>query len=90
MKDIPPTPPPKSKPSIHLNIEDWMPYLAASDVSEAEKIALIETLWAIMLGFADYGWDIADSEESSGQSLDLTALLDAAVLYSEDQHKEEV
>lgn len=88
MKDIPPTPPPK--PSIHLNIEDWMPYLTDSEASEAEKVALIETLWAIMLGFVDHGWDIAIGEENSGQSLDLTALLHVAVLYSEDERKEEV
>lgn len=70
-------------------IEDWMQYLIDSDASEAEKIALIETLWSIMLGFADHGWDIADGEENSGQSLDLTEVLHAAVLYSEDQHNKE-
>lgn len=87
MKDTPPTPPPK--PGLHLNIEDWMPYLEDDAVTETQKIELIETLWRIMLHFADLGWELDDIAESSGQSLDLTDLLRQAVLNSEDTSKTE-
>ncbi len=87
MKDTPPTPPPK--PSIHLNIEDWMPCLADQGIPETDKIQLIETLWSIVLHFVDLGWDFESSENTSGQSLDLTAALQAAVLNSNDTEEAE-
>ena len=83
MKDTPPTPPP-IRHSIHLNWQDWLPYLEDSTATEAEKRQVIETVWYIALGFVDLGWDIDTSEESSGKSLDLTAVLHAAVLNSDD------
>ncbi|EEE36975.1 hypothetical protein RKLH11_810 [Rhodobacteraceae bacterium KLH11] len=89
MKDT--TDPPATKrPSIRLNLDDWLPYLEDSDASEAEKIELIETLWNIAMAFVDLGWDLDSGEETSGQSLDLTAVLRAAVLNSKDNDKEEV
>lgn len=89
MTAIPPTPPPK--PSIHLNWEDWLPYLAECSASDEEKRLLIETLWTIMIAFADLKWHILPDEEISGQSLDLTAALRAAVLQSDiTPAKEEV
>ena len=92
MIETPQTAPPK-RPSIHLNWQDWLPYLEDSGASEEDKRQLIETLWDIMLGFVDLGWDIAESAETSGQSIDLTAVLREAVLNSENtrtQEKEEV
>lgn len=77
-------PPPTDYPSIRLNIEDWMPLFEDKDIPEADKIELIETLWAIAMAFVDLGWELDMAEESSGQSFDLTAALRAAVLYSED------
>lgn len=85
MKNTPDTPPPK-RPSLHLNFEDWLPYLEHSSASEAEKIRLIEMLWSIAMGFVDLGWDIDSSPETSGQSFDLTAALRAAVLNSEEHN----
>jgi len=86
MKDTPPTPPPK--PSIHLNIEDWMPYLVDHDIPESEKVKLIETLWTIVLHFVDLGYDFDVSNIIGGQGFDLTAVLREAVLSSE-MHDEE-
>ena len=87
MTQTPPTPPPTT--SIHLNIEDWLPYLTDSNASEAQKIALIETLWNILLLFLDLGWKLGDGKNTSGQSLDLTTALQAAVLHSVDTDDEE-
>ena len=77
-------PPTNKRPSIRLNLDDWLPYLEDSDATEAEKIELIETLWNIAMAFVDLGWDLDSGEETSGQSLDLTAVLRAAVLNSKD------
>ena len=88
MSQTPPTPPPK-RPSIHLDFEDWLPYLAEENVPEAEKIALIETLWGIVLCFHDLQRNLGTPENTSGQSLDLTAALQAAVLNSQKTSKKE-
>ena len=88
MTDTPPTPPPK--PSLHLNWEDWLPYVAHSDVSDDEKRKAIEAIWSLAFAFVDLGWEIEDSPESSGQSLDLITALRAAVVNSESTQKEEV
>lgn len=100
---IAPKPPPAkdkpiARPAVHLNWEDWLPYLEENDATEVEKRQLIETLWSIMIAFVDLGCDLGSSpnpngKETSGQTLDLTAVLRAAVLSSKDvQHhkKEEV
>lgn len=83
-------PPTTNRPSIRLNIEDWLPYLEDRDISEVEKIELIETLWAVALAFVDLGWELEADTESCGQSYDLTAALRAAVLHSNERHEEEV
>ena len=92
MKDT--TEPPKTNsPSIHLNLEDWLPYLEANTLTEAEKVETIETLWNIAMGFVDLGWTLNVDAENRGQSFDLTAALRAAVLYSEqtaDTEQEEL
>ncbi|OIQ26166.1 MAG: hypothetical protein BM562_16630 [Alphaproteobacteria bacterium MedPE-SWcel] len=83
MKDTPATPPPK--PSVHLDFEDWLPYLEHEDATEAEKIEFVETLWNIAVAFVDLGWDLNSNRETGGQSLDLTAVLRAAVVNSNDK-----
>ncbi len=88
------TPPPKpTQPSLHLNWQDWLPYLEDSDASDAEKRQLIETLWSIILGFVDLGWEVGNgtptTDETGGQTLDITDALRAAVLYSKEQDPEQ-
>lgn len=60
-----------------------------SDATDAVKRQMIETLWSIMLAFVDLGWDIVGPEKTSGQSLDLTAVLHAAVLNSKEQSEQQ-
>lgn len=91
MTQKPPVPPPK--PSLHLNWEDWLPFLENQDIPEAQKKELIETLWSIVIAFVDLGWDVgekpASSAESCGQTRDLTSALRAGIVYSEDTPKEQ-
>ena len=86
MKDTPEPPPPK--PGLHLDWEDWLPWLEDTGASEDDKRQFIEALWAIAMGFADAGWDIrSDSApedvDNSKNSLNLTTALRNAVLNSE-------
>lgn len=97
--DRPGTQRPGTRPVLHFDWRDWLPYLDAGDAPEAQKREMIETLWAIILTFVDLGWEVTDRpadparEKTCGQDLDLTAALRAAVVNSEDTQqptKEEV
>jgi len=84
MTDTPLTPPPK--PGIHLNWQDWLPYLEDCTIPDDDKRQTIESVWNIMVGFVDRGWRLDAGEITSGQSFDLTAALCAAVSNSEEQN----
>ena len=79
-----------TKPKITMNWEDWLPYLEDAEATGKEKREMIETLWSIVQGFVDAGWDASDAfnigdEESCGKDFDLAAVLRQAVLQSEAQ-----
>lgn len=82
MKDNIPIP---TQLSVHFDWTDWLPYFEAEDLSEAQKRELIETLWALVLGFVDLGFTVGSIPETSGQTRDLKRALEAAVLRSENQ-----
>ena len=89
MKDIPQAPP-NTRPSIHLNWQDWLPYVEDSTATETEKQQVIETLWSIVTAFVDLGWDVRPTlQETREQTPDLRATLAAAVVCSEDTETEE-
>ena len=53
-----------------------------------QKREMIEALWSIVIAFVDLQWEITDaSKETCGQTLDLRAALEAAVLNSETSSK---
>lgn len=92
-----------TRPSLHLEVEEWLPYLDDPDASDEEKLALIETLWGIVLSFVDLGWTVeAETGEKSNlppaidaPSIDLSRALHAAVVQLDQpnighQEKEEV
>ncbi len=96
---IAPTEKSAGRPTIHLDCEEWLPYLDDPDATEEEKHELIETLWGIVLSFVDLGWAIETEPggcsnlppETSTSSIDLTRALHAAVVQSDDhQQMEEV
>jgi len=69
-----------AKPSMHVNWEDWLPFLEECDAPHEDKMKMIEALWSLVLTFVDAGWDVTQSPKSCGQNLDLTAALGATVL----------
>ena len=92
MKETPPTPPPKTRPSLRFDWEEWLPYLANSDLDDKHKRDMIITLNAIVEAFIDMRWHISAEQNTSGPSLDLRAVLEAAVVHSNNtqNQKEEV
>ncbi len=100
-----PTSPPENVPPVlRFDWRDWLPYFENENIPDDQKRALIETIWSIVIGFVDLGWSIAPTLDASalegpgvhkgaencGQSLDLKAVLEAAVVRSElvDEGKE--
>jgi hypothetical protein len=71
-------------PTLHLNWEDWTDFLEDSDAPDPEKRAMIEALWSIVVGFVDFGWDISSGDKICGEEIDLTTLLNAAVVNSDN------
>lgn len=101
----PPTLPSVNGPPIlRFDWQDWLLYFENENIPDDQKRALIETIWSIVIGFVDLGWSIAPTPESSalgnsgdgksakncGQTFDLKAVLEAAVVRSEldDKGKE--
>ena len=101
-KPSPPRRPPADReggrPTLQLDVEEWLPYLDDPDATEEDKLALIETLWGIVLSFVDLGWTIETEPargsnlppETSGSSIDLTRALHAAMVNLDEPEKEEV
>jgi len=74
----PDTPP--SRPSLHFDVNDWLPYIEDENATYEQKVELIETLWSIVIGFVDLGWDIKSSPESCGEDADLYTLLSSGMV----------
>lgn len=75
---------PPAAPSLRFDWQDWLPYLEDADMSLDQKQSLIETLWSIVAAFVDLGWQVKPAAEICGQTIDLKAALEAAVLRSDD------
>ncbi|MEO0486234.1 MAG: hypothetical protein AAF092_10015 [Pseudomonadota bacterium] len=67
---------------------EWLPHLADADMSDAQKKAMIEALWAIVLGFVDLGFEVKAAEETCGETIDLKVALAAAVLGCEQDEED--
>jgi len=89
-----PAPPPQTPPTprLHLNWQEWLPYISECNASVDEKRELIETMWSIARAFVDLGWEVDFVAENGGEGFDLCAALHAAVVYSKEPEivKEEV
>jgi len=93
-----PAPLPNIAPSVlRFDWQDWLPYFEDEAIPETQKRVLIETMWSIVIGFVDLGWSITPIVEAEaidescvgkgaqtcGQTIDLKAVLEAAVIRSE-------
>lgn len=43
-------------PPLKLDVREYLPELAEFDLTEAEKIEFLETLWSLMLAFVELGF----------------------------------
>ena len=94
--EVAPAEKPAGRPTIHLDPDEWLPYLDDPEATEEEKRQLIDTLWGIVLSFVDLGWAI-ETEPAGGSnlppettmsSIDLTRALHAAVVHLDEPEKE--
>jgi hypothetical protein len=77
----------ESKPALPGLKVDWElygHYLEASDLSDDQKREFVETLWSIVLSFADLGFGLHPAQQTCGEALDLTVLLGGDVVGSHD------
>jgi len=70
--------------AIRFDWRDWEQYLENSDLPDDKKREFIETLWAIVMGFVDLGYGLNPAQEICGEVIDLKAVLEAAVLNSDN------
>lgn len=68
--------------AIRFDYREWLPYLADSDLSQDQKVELLNTLHAIVLSCVDLGFHLNPTQETCGEVIDLKAVLEAAVLNS--------
>lgn len=65
------------RPTLTLDVALYESYLDGSGLSEEERRALLEDLWAIIVGFVDLGFAVepaaACAEESSGREEELAS-----------------
>lgn len=71
---------PTTSRAIVFNWMDWLPYFEDSDASLEQKREWIETLWSIVMGFVDLGYDLKSTADICGEDIDLTAVLTSGVL----------
>lgn len=74
--------PPSTVPKVVFNWEDWLPLLDDEDIPDAQKREWIEAVWSVVCGFMGIGCEITDTAEICGKDIDLSALLNAAVVDS--------
>lgn len=55
-------------PALVIDWDLYGQYLEESDLSEADKRQLIETLWSIIVSFVDLGFRLSPVAESCGQA----------------------
>ena len=95
MTETTPPHPPKSgedskatKATVTFDWSEWLPYLADTDATPAQKRELIETLWSIVLAFVDLGYAVQVPPETRGQVPDLRADLALAMVNCDRKEAE--
>ena len=59
--------PSRSTPTLTMDWEAYGHFLEESDLSDAEKRELIETMWSIVIGFVDLGFVVRSPDQACGQ-----------------------
>ncbi len=75
-----------------IDFEAYLPYLEDEDIPEDQKRELIETLFNIMMGFADIAFGLSPSQNICGKLLEIDSDSQTAadtVVQLEDQNTTE-
>ncbi len=74
------------RPALKLDVERYEKMLNDCDLTEEQRQEFLETIWTIIVGFVDLGYDIHPlqqaSSEECGQDLDLTSFMAENVISS--------
>lgn len=77
-----------SRPALIFDVERYQKMLDKSDLPEEEKRAFLETLWSVIVGFVDLGFEVHPLQQTGskacGQDLDLSAFMASDVLSSQE------
>lgn len=49
---------PAIPPRLEIDLDAYLPLFEDDDISEADKRALLEALWSIMMSFIQIGWGV--------------------------------
>ncbi len=60
----------KTPPQLTIDWDAYGQYLEESDLSDDQKIELIETLWSIVVSFVDLGFGVGSSKDSGDGDAD--------------------
>jgi hypothetical protein len=58
------------RPTLSLDIGLYEGFLADSTLAEADKRALLESLWQIIVGFVDLGFDVRPADKAGEKTSD--------------------
>lgn len=87
---MPDTPPQTSQTALTCDWQDWVEHLPDIEASDAEKRALIETIWSMVAVFVDLSWKTGPrsqtaAQKTCGKDPDLAAALLCTVLNSTEE-----
>ncbi len=79
-----------TRPALKLDVERYRKMLDSTDLSEDEKQDFLETVWSIVIGFVDLGFEIHPLQQvdpgGCGQEIDLSSFLASDVVSSKKGH----
>lgn len=58
----------RPRKALTLDLAAYAPFLESAEIPEAEKTALLEALWQVIVGFVDLGFDIHPVQQVCGQN----------------------
>jgi len=75
-----------TRPALKLDVERYEEMLKSCDLTEEQRQDFLETIWSIIVGFVDLGFDIHPLQQADpdgcGQDLDLTSFMASDVVSS--------
>ncbi|MCF6301874.1 MAG: hypothetical protein L3J13_01510 [Devosiaceae bacterium] len=81
-----PEPVSTTRPALKLDVERYEEMLNDCDLTEEQRQEFLETIWSIIVGFVDLGFDIHPLQQADpdgcGQDLDLSLFMAENVISS--------